>query len=310
MLVVTSTIVFSLDNPESPAPPRSCLHADGIRVAARSGDISVAALDRGALLFHTAKGEECVETELPEPIDSLLIESPHAVALLIGTEGAHLFRFSHHQRTAHRIHTFDQLACRAHWDTPWGGPPSVRTLASTTDGWVYADIHVGSIMRSSDRGESWEPVNPQLDRDVHQVATCPTVPDRVYANTAHGVYVSSNRGNTWDHRAKDLDNRYGRAIAVHPHHPDLLLASVSDGPHGANVHAQLFRSSDCGRHWQHISGDFPASSRKNINTGHICFTADGTAWACVDNLVFIGRENGSVWEPFWEAPDEVRMLAP
>ena len=44
----------------------------------------------------------------------------------------------------------------------------MRSLAHSGD-WVFADIHVGS-MRSPDRGTTWEPVTPDLDADVHQVA--------------------------------------------------------------------------------------------------------------------------------------------
>ena len=38
---------------------------------------------------------------------------------------------------------------RQSWYTPWAVRPAVRSLAHSGD-WVFADIHVGSIMRSPD----------------------------------------------------------------------------------------------------------------------------------------------------------------
>ena len=71
------------------------------------------------------------------------------------------YRLVGEEGPAERVVAFDELACREEWYTPWGGPPAVRTFAKTQDGFCYADIHVGSIMRSPDEGISWEPVTPE-----------------------------------------------------------------------------------------------------------------------------------------------------
>ena len=95
-------------------------------------------------------------------------------------------------------------------------------------------------MRSLDEGISWEPVTPELHKDVHQVATCPADDNRVYANTQNGVYVSTDRGNSWVNRIEGLPVRYGTAIAVHPTDPDLLIATVQKGPRGGGGVALSF----------------------------------------------------------------------
>jgi photosystem II stability/assembly factor-like uncharacterized protein len=182
----------------------------------------------------------------------------------------------------------------------------VRSLA-LADGWVYADIHVGSIMRSPDTGKSWEPVTPDLNEDVHQVATTPAAPNRVVANTANAVYVSDDRGHSWTHRASGLSARYGRAVAVSPTAPDLFLASVSRGPRGDD--ARLFRSEDAGRSWEAVDDTFPPTLERNIDTYHVAFTDDGTAWALVENRLYAGTEDARVWSLAWEAPDALRSLA-
>jgi len=283
------------------------LRAQGLRRAAVSDGVVVVAMDNRLLAVLSDEGAQLVGTDISEPVESLLVLREEPLELLVGTEGAHLFRVD--EDGTRRIETFDALPCRDQWHTPWGGPPAVRTLAATPDGWVYADIHVGSIMRSPDRGVTWEPVTPDLDEDVHQVATCPAAPDRVVANTARAVYVSDDRGRSWHHRGHGLGERYGRAIAVHPTDPDLLLATVSDGPHGDNVHGQLYRSEDGGGHWEHVAGEFPASAYANIDTHHVAFSADGAAWALVGCTLYCGQERASQWWKFWEAPEPLTMLA-
>ena len=223
------------------------------------------------------------------------------MTLLIGTdEGAYVYRLIGEEGPAERIVAFDELECRKDWYTPWGGPPAVRTLAKTQDGFCYADIHVGSIMRSNDEGISWEPVTPELHKDVHQVATCPVDDNRVYANTQNGVYVSTDRGNSWEHRPQGLPRRYGTAIAVHPTDPDLLIATVQNGPRGGG--AWLCRSENGGATWTQLNDQLTEPTDR-ISTGCIAFTSDGTAWAVIGKTLYIGQDRATNWRAFWTAPE-------
>ena len=247
-------------------------------------------------------------TGIEGSIESLLILEENPLCLLVGAEPPHLYRFVEDGGPAERVGPFDRLECRDEWYTPWGGPPAVRSFASTRDGWVYADIHVGSIMRSPDRGASWEPVTPDLHKDVHQVATSPQTDERVYANTADAVYISEDRGRSWQHRTDGLPVRYGRAIAVHPDDPDCVLATVSDGP-GGNAQGRLFRTDDAGRTWVHVTEGFPETTRGNIDTYHVAFSPGGLAWAVVGKALFLSRDRGRRWEAFWEAPEGIMMIS-
>ena len=116
-------------------------------------------------------------------------------------------------------------------------------------------------MRSPDEGISWEPVTPDLNKDVHQVATCPVDDHQVYANTANGVYISPDRGNSWEHRLQGLPRRYGTAIAVHPADPDLMIATVQNGPRGGG--AWLCRSENGGTTWTQLNDQLHRIHRSN-----------------------------------------------
>lgn len=270
--------------------------------------MDVVALADGSIIILNGTEEGRLQTGIKDRIDSLCILNEKPLDLLIGTTPPYIYRMME-EGLAVRIETFNDLDVRDQWYTPWGGPAAVRSLASTEDGWVYADIHVGSIMRSPDRGETWEPVTPTLHEDVHQVCTTPASNRRVYANTYLSAYVSDDRGNTWEHRSKNLNNRYGRGIAVHPKDPDTILCGVSDGPRGTNVHGQLYYTDNAGLNWGHVTKGFPESTRKNIDTFHIAYVEKDFACVSDEETLYLSGDRGETWSTHWKAPDEILMIS-
>jgi len=307
MLIVTSNAVYELR--KAGETPGKCFEAPGIRRVAEGRGLGLAALEDGRLAVLRGARPRYLEPDLGEgeEVTALLILAEDPLEVLLGTEPPHIYRLT--AGGAERCGAFDALHVRSGWHTPWGGPPAVRSLAGTPDGTVYADIHVGSIMVSRDRGKTWRPVTPDLNEDVHQVTTCLAAADRVYANTARAVFISDDRGETWQDRGARLDRRYGRAVAVHPAKPDVILASTSDGPHGDDVHAGLFRSADAGKTWSRVADGFPASTPDNIDTFHVAVTADGMGWACVGEALYSGPADAGPWRKAWEAPEPIRMLS-
>jgi photosystem II stability/assembly factor-like uncharacterized protein len=68
-----------------------------------------------------------------------------------------------------------------------------RVLAS-----VYHDGTAGSVFRSSDGGESWQPSSSGLGtRDVFALYQMPNESNVIYAGTNSGVYRSNDRGASW-----------------------------------------------------------------------------------------------------------------
>jgi len=308
MLILTDSAVYSLAGDSEGIVPSIRYHGTGVRSVAEGTSLDALAMADGKVLVLAGGEPQSIRTGIEDEIASLGILNEHPLELLIGTEPPYVYNLT---RTgpAERNASFANLEVRDQWYTPWGGPAAVRSLARTGDGWVYADIHVGSIMRSADRGRTWAPVTPQLHVDVHQVSTCPAAYDRVYAQTADAFWISYDRGASWEHRAGDLGERYGRCVTVHPKDADLALATVSDGPHGDDVHGQLYRTEDAGANWTQVQGGFPDSTKENIDTFHVTFSSEGVAWATAENHLFVGRERAGTWSVFWEAPESIRMLS-
>lgn len=299
MLLSTRDTVYTLaeSHPES-------VYADGrIRALARD-DNRIAIVSNEGLTVIDGGAETRTDLADCDRVESLDILDDGRI--LVGTEGPHILEAD--GETVAPIPAFETLEARDDFYTPWGGPASVRSFAHTTDGWVYADIHVGSIIRSPDAGRSWTPVTPDLHEDVHQVVTRRGDPDTVYANTADAVYVSEDRGDSWSHRADGLPYSYGRAIAVHPDDGACLLATVSRGPHG-DADGRLYRSDDSGRSWAHVTDGFPASHTQNIDTFQVAFAEDGWAWAAVDRNLYVSEDRGRTWSVAWTSPEPIKRIA-
>ena len=307
MLILTETSALYCDDTSATVHPHELLQGKEIRCGCAAGSsAAVACADGSIAVVVDGRIGAVVESDIDDRIECLEIIGDEPIELLIGTEPAHIFRLVSGGPAA-RLQAFDDLECQSTWYTPWGGPPAVRSFAHAHDT-LYADIHVGSIMRSADRGSSWEPVTAHLDDDVHQVVTCAAAPMRVFANTADAVFVSEDEGQTWEHRANELPARYGRAIAVHPADCDCLLASISDGPH-SDVNGQLYRSGDAGRNWIHVTAGFPSELSDNLDTFQLGFSATGRAWAAVEERLYVSEDRGMEWTVAWEATAKISSIA-
>jgi hypothetical protein len=211
--------------------------------------------------------------------------------LLVGTEAARLAWVS--DGGLDFINGFDAVPERTLWKTPWGGPPDVRSLAVSTDGTLYANIHVGWIARSQDDGKTWQNLREGLEMDVHQVATHPADPRVVFAATARGFYLSKDYGDTFAHQHNGMPYSYQRACACFPQR-DVYLVSTSRGPRSKSD-ALLYRSEDDGKTWSQVNG-LPEQVSENIDTFQILTRRDGHALVIVDDTaVYETRDWGVNW---------------
>ncbi|HEY5538450.1 MAG TPA: hypothetical protein VIL58_02785 [Thermoplasmata archaeon] len=232
------------------------------------------------------------------------IERAEDGRFLVGTERARV-AWVEGGRLAY-IEAFDAVLERGRWDTPYGAPPELRSLAVSTDGTIYADVHVGWIVRSRDGGKSWTSVRRGLDRDVHMVATHPTDPATVFAATADGFHISHDHGDSFQRRREGMPYHYQRAVACFPER-DVYLASTAR--HNGGSGALLFRSEDEGEHWTHVNG-LPRVDQ-NINTWQVATFADGHALAVVrDTDLYASEDWGVSWAKVREGLPTVNAILP
>jgi hypothetical protein len=311
MLITTDSTTYLVDDAGSgePVPLRG---AESPAAVDETPNLTLIWLPGGdVILLRPDIDTLRLTTGLEEKVTCLRLLSAEPFVLLVGTDPAGLYRVTG-DGEAERLEGFDRVEGRDTWDTPWGGPALVRSLAADADGrWLYADIHVGSIVRSGDRGETWEPVDSAIYRDVHQVVTCPAAAEHVYANTADAVFVSSDRGSSWRHCVDGVGARYGRALAVHEEDADLLLASLSRGPHEGE--GRLYRSVDGGASWRHVTAGFPPFIEGNIDSFCVAFgagEADDRAWVAEGERLYRSEDRGETWRRVWVAPEPITAVVP
>lgn len=192
--------------------------------------------------------------------------------IFIGAEDARMWVMPSEGGDAERIESFDAVPTRDEWDTPWGGPPDVRSLAiiAGEEPAIYADIHVGWIVRSLDLGKTWTQLRDSLHRDVHRVNSHRAEPDRVYAATAQGCFISEDRGESWEQHLAPFEPRnYQRCVMPDFGDPDLILCTASLGPHPegeTGCEAMVFRTPDRGGTWERAHEGLPEHFYHNINT--------------------------------------------
>ncbi len=86
------------------------------------------------------------------------------------------------------------------------------------------------LWRSEDRGETWRDVAVGLPfGPVNVVREDPVRPDLVYVGTDVGVYVSTDRGVTWEVLGAELPSTYVHDLEVHPEHGLLVIATHGRG---------------------------------------------------------------------------------
>jgi hypothetical protein len=211
--------------------------------------------------------------------------------LLAGTAEARLAWVS--EDRIRFIESYDAIPERGEWDTPWGGPPDTRSLAVATDGTLYANIHVGWIARSVDRGESWACMREGLEKDVHQVAVHPEDPSIVFTATATGFHISRDRGESFVRKPGPMPYLYQRGCAWFPGGKTVLV-STSRGPHG-QADALLYRSEDHGDHWERVSG-LPEGIGSNIDTYQVLPVSESIGYVVIDRTrVFETEDEGRTW---------------
>ena len=235
----------------------------------------------GTELWHTAGVDWWFHVADSENLRLNCIADTRA-GVVAGTAQAGLLRVA--GDGLERIASFDEIEGRGEWFTPWGGPPDVRSVTEDGDT-VYANVHVGGIVRSQDHGDSWAPTI-DIRADVHQVRTGH---GRVYAATARGLAFSSDRGDTWSFNGEGLHAEYCRDAAVCG---ESVLLSASAGPRGGQ--AAVYRGAPDGSKLERSTKeDFDG----NLDTYCLDALPDGklAAFATENGRVFTSEDEGTSW---------------
>ncbi|MDX1393935.1 MAG: sialidase [Gemmatimonadota bacterium] len=127
----------------------------------------------------------------------------------------------------------------------------------------YAGAASGGVWRSTDGGHRWEPVFDDQDvSSIGSLALAPSDPNVLWAGTGetfiranislgNGIYRSTDRGDTWEHRGLDATGRIGRVV-IDPRDPDVVFACALGHTYGPQPERGVYRTRDGGDSWEHV----------------------------------------------------------
>jgi photosystem II stability/assembly factor-like uncharacterized protein len=210
-------------------------------------------------------------------------------AVYAGTEPSAVYRSDDEGRTWTELESLLELPSRPTWSfppRPWTS--HVRWIApsphdATT---LLVGIELGGLMRSTDRGETWQDHRPGAQPDVHSLAWHARAEGRAYEAGGGGAAWSDDWGETW-HAADDgRDRHYTWSVTVDPTDPELWYLSASTGPFAAHgrrdPQARIYRRRNGS--WEALNGGLPDP-----------LPAMPYALVAMEGRLLAGLANGELW---------------
>ena len=263
-----------------------CLAADS-----SDPDTVYVGLRESGLRKTTDAGASWSDCGLPEPTVFSVAVSPADGAVYAGTEPSRLFRSDDGGETWVELESLLELPSRPTWSfppRPWTS--HVRWISPSPHDaeLLLVGIELGGLMRSTDRGETWDDHRPGAQRDVHSLAWHPHVKGRAYEAGGGGSAWSDDAGDTWHPADDGRDRNYTWSVAVDPDDPERWYVSASTGPYaahgGRDPQALIFRRVGDAS-WEQLGGGLPEP-----------LPAMPYALAAASDSVFAGLADGSLWQ--------------
>ena len=158
-------------------------------------------------------------------------------AVYAGTEPSALYRSDDGGEAWRELTGLLDLPSRPTWSfppRPWTS--HVRWIAPSPHeaDMILVGIELGGLMRSTDRGETWQDHRPGAQPDVHSLAWHPREVGRAYEAGGGGAAWSEDGGDTWQPADEGRDRHYTWSVAVDPDDPELWYVSASTGAYAAH----------------------------------------------------------------------------
>ena len=264
--------------------------AQCLAVDASDPDTLFAGLRDGGVYRTRDGGRTWDDCRLPQPGVFSVAVSAVDGAVYAGTEPSALFRSDDGGEGWRELTALVELPSQPTWSfppRPWTS--HVRWIAPSPHeaGVVLVGIELGGLMRSSDRGETWEDHRPGAQRDVHSLAWHPRAPGRAYEAGGGGAAWSDDGGETWRPADEGRDRNYTWSVAVDPEDPDLWYVSASTGPFaahgGGDPQARIYRRG--GGTWDTLADGLPEP-----------LPAMPYALVATPERLYAGLADGEIWE--------------
>jgi hypothetical protein len=232
-----------------------------------------------------------------------------------GTQPSALFRSADGGRSYELVRSLWDHPHRPRWAAGFGGQAIHTILPDPREpGRVLVAMSTGGVYRTADGGATWAPANsgikayflpdpwPEFGQCVHKVARDAADPDRLYAQNHHGVYRSTDGGDSWQSIAGTLPADFGFPIVAHPARAGMIwtFPLISDGErHPVDLRCRVFRSADAGETWQPQEHGLPTEPFYPVVLRDAMTTDDadpaGVYFGTRSGEVYATRDEGETW---------------
>ena len=205
----------------------------------------------------------------------------------------------------------DQLRYRWNWSSPILTSPHDRRV-------IY---HAGNVLlKSSDRGQSWTPISPDLTRNdrtrqgpgggpltnegaggevyntIYYVVESPHQAGVIWVGTDDGlVQLTRDGGRSWSNvTPKDLPESLINSIEVSPHDPATAYVAVSRHKWNDNT-PHVFRTTDWGASWTRLVSGIPDGEVVRVVREDP--TRRGLLYAGTETGAWVSFDAGTRWQP-------------
>jgi len=219
-------------------------------------------------LYRTEDGGRHWSKVLDGDIRSVTVDPTSDDVVYAGVEPVGLYRSEDRGDSWEELSSLKELpeAVRENWrfpQPPYQGHVRNIFIHPENSKIIYLCIEHGGVVRSFDRGKSWEDVSKGIDYlDIHVVLNLPRRFDRYFLATARGFFTADDPAKGWNRAESGLTRDYFHDFLFLPpsrrsENPAMLLATADKSPgfwrrEGRGARAALFKSADCAQSWQRI----------------------------------------------------------
>lgn len=283
-------------------------------------------------LYRTKDAGRHWDCILTGDIRWVMVDSTDERVIYAGTEPVHLYRSEDGGDTWQELKSLLELPQEVKYKWWFPYPPHqghVRHIYIDPENpkCLYVALEHGGIVRSFDRGATWEDVSEGIEYpDIHMIVRSPTSTTKYFTATSRGFFQADPPEKGWKRAEKGMESDYFHDVILLPGNPPAMFLAAGHGspqywdrPTGAE--GRIYRSEDGGQTWRQVGAGLPVTHRAmcwqlayNPYNANSIFAAFGTvarghtAGPSGEGAICVTHNRGDTWEEVGEQKRGTKFL--